>query len=173
MSVTFQTKALPNTVVAAKDVPAVQAELEAIEKHHGKLTAKLVVAHGRRNPDSILRKYIDFEKIEESAMKWWLQQAREVIRSIYVYVVEQPDLKPVRGWVNIVEPRADQRKLEYAYVPVQQALSDNRLTEQLLNKAIAEIEQWRERYKTLVAYSKIFAKVHADVDRSLKKHRKK
>jgi hypothetical protein len=170
---TFELKPLPDLKVSQKDIPAVQAELEAIEKRYHRLTAKLVVAHGRRHPKSILCKYIDFDNVEESAMQWWLQQAREVIRSIYVYLPEQPTLPAIRGWVNVVEPREDQRKLEFSYVPAQRALSNNRLTEQLLKKAVAEIEQWQQKYRTLVAYSKIFARIHGDVTHSLKKHRKK
>lgn len=161
-------------LVGKKDLAAVVAELKAVEALNGKITPKLVVAAARRNRNSILRKFIDLDNVQESAMKWWLAQARAVIQSVYVYVIDDgTTLEPTRAWVSVADVSANSRKLDFTYVPIEQALSDDRYKEQLLRSAMLEIKSWQEKYKVLVSYSEIFSKLNGAITRSLKKRRKK
>ena len=171
MSLGYQVQ--ENGLVSKKDIPAVAAELDVVKARYGRMTPKLVVQHAQKNPRSILCKYLDLDNVTESAMKWWLSQARDVIRSVWVYVVEEPKLPPTRRWVSVAEISENQRKLDYCYVHVEEALTDDRHREQLLNAALTEIAAWKAKYAVLVKWSKVIADISGGIDKTLKKHRRK
>lgn len=159
----------PNSVVRRKDLPVVQAALEEIERRNGKLTPKLVVEEVRRNPKSVLAQY--FDNPTEAAMNWWIEQARSVIQSVYVYVEEQK-IEPTRKWSSVTVTTPQKKGPQYVYMDTFAALSDDRFREQQLHTALAEIETWQRKYATLRKYCKLIDRLSTGIYRALK-HRKK
>lgn len=67
--------------------PEVKSRLAALENEHGQLTPSLVVADARQK-DSPLHAMFDWN-IKEAAEKWWLQQARTIIRSVKLVITTE------------------------------------------------------------------------------------
>jgi hypothetical protein len=84
-----------------------------------------------------------------------LSQAGDLIRAITVDVsrsnVEPP--KPMRAFVSV------DRQGERSYTSTAHAMSDEQLRRQVLERAFAEMEAWRNRYAELTEFARIFAAI--------------
>lgn len=128
-------------------------EMARIEKGAGCLTPELVLERAR-TANSALHGHFEWDD-GKAADQYRLGQAGELIRSITVDItrsnVEPP--KTVRAFVNVKED--DGRH----YVATARALSDTELRAQVLAKAWADLEAWRERHAELVEFAKVFAAI--------------
>ncbi|MDB4876470.1 MAG: hypothetical protein JWM41_2916 [Gemmatimonadetes bacterium] len=90
-----------------------------------------------------------------AAVKYRLDQARLVLRSITIAVAEDRRV-PVRAFVAVVREDGEKGR---AYTSVGVAMSSPAMREQLLGSALREIQSWRSRYSRLQELAAVFAAV--------------
>ncbi len=101
---------------------------------------------------------------EKAAHEHRLTQARGYIRAVYVVFKELPEQPPVRAILNVV---ADGKR---GPMPTRRVLQSADLTQQVLEKALEDLETWRRRYETLQALAEL-RDVFEVVKRALKRTR--
>ena len=124
--------------------------LEHIRKRSMVLTPELVVADAEPN-NAVLHGEFEWNNKKAGTM-YRLEQARHLIRSIIVIHDDKP---AVRAFISIVIDE------ERSYTPIEVAVNDPALREQILLRAAAELESWRKRYTDLEE----FAAVYSAIDR--------
>lgn len=130
-------------------------ELERIRvKYNGRLISANVLAEAK-DQKSPLHKAFEWDNAK-AAHLWRLNQAGDLIRNIVV-VNKDPDgqEKTIRAFVNVTQDE------DRHYTSISHAMSDDALRKQVLSQAWDELTSWKERYKELVEFSKIFAAIES------------
>lgn len=140
--------------ISKKDAVVIGDELDALRDSHGHVTARLVLERARRSR-SKLHKFFDWDDTS-AAEKYRLQQAGQLIRSIRVVIEgdDQPQ-REMRAYVNVVTEESR------VYIPAIEAMSDEAYRQQLLDRALAELEAWRGRYDQMTEFAAIFDEIGA------------
>lgn len=122
--------------------------------------------HEKISPGELLEKATD----EESPLHDWfewddavaaheyrLQQASYVIRAVHVQYPEVGDHEPVRAFVrlNELEP--------HEYIPMHEAMENPPLRDKLIQQALDELRQWRQRYAHLSELADLFSTIDTTV----------
>lgn len=128
-------------------------ELARIEKAEGALTAEVVLDRARSS-NSSLHGHFEWDD-SKAAEQHRLSQAGELIRSITVDISRSnvEASRPIRAFVSVRED--DQQH----YVGTVRAMGDAELRQQVLARALAELEAFRKRYAELSELSAIFAAI--------------
>lgn len=82
--------------------------LQRIEDREGRLTANLVVREARKQPNSPLGQCFEWNK-DKAAQQYWLQQARDLIRSVTITVEVQEKSVQVNCYVRDPERDGDEQ----------------------------------------------------------------
>lgn len=161
----------PHTSISKKEVVVVHRELEMIRiRNSGVLTPKMVVQEVKRNRKSPLAKH--FDTARDAAEKWWLEQARSLISSVYFCVEEKRELGPAREYVAVVRYSKDRRGPEHVFVNFEDAIGDDRYREQQINQCRAELLTWQTKYQQLKAYCAWYDALSKQIDSQLKRRKK-
>lgn len=115
--------------------------LEALRQEHGQLTAEIAVEDARPE-DAPLHPAFEWDDAV-AAENYRLVQAREVIRSVVVVRQDNADANPIRAFVVI----GDIGEQEYTSTYV--ALADPAMRQQVLSRALRELQQWERKYQEL------------------------
>ena len=133
----------------------VGTELERIQEEFGRVDATTILAESER-PDAPLHPAFEWDD-SKAAHEFRLTQARHVANSIVVVGIfpDEPE-RAVRAFVNV---RDDTN--ENAYVSVQVALSTPAMRKQMLARALAEAESWRQTYRDYHELAGVFEAIDA------------
>lgn len=124
------------------DPQKVGEALEAVrEKHGGALRAADIVT-AAKSKKSPLHKLFEWDDTE-AAQKHRNHQARTIITSIRIKVIDREDSEVRRIYVNVHQ--AEGR----AYLPIELIKQDIMLEAEVLKQAMAGLKQWRDRFKDL------------------------
>jgi len=134
-------------------------EIERISvENHGKVTAEVVVTESKAK-DAPLHECFDWNN-KSASHKWRLHQAREIMNSIEVVLLEETDegrkeLASAPAFVSIeqYEPDGD------GYRPITLVMDSPELREKLIQQAWRDLESWMKRYNHLTE----FASVHTAI----------
>lgn len=128
-----------------KDVNAqlVGEELEQIEMR-GTLEASDVVAYAESHIDSELHKCFEWDDTE-AAKKFRLHQARQVLCSISLQIIEEPK-KVQRVYVSIKDRDTEER----TFKSINEVLKNDEEYQQLVDKAKSELENCKDKYTDLI-----------------------
>jgi len=150
MKLTYTSK--PNGVVKEKDVAQVAKEILRIERRHG-TTSPSVVVDEARSESSPLHSYFTWDDTEaaEAHRRW---QARVLVASVRVIYQGRSGPSTVRAFVNVVTTNG--KDTSQGYMNITKVMSNAQLREQMLEAALNEITQWRERYNHLTELVSIF-----------------
>lgn len=136
------------------DAQSAGNEMEAIRRENASaLTPDLVLARARTN-NSSLHDHFEWDD-SEAAEQYRIGQAGELIRAITVDVSRSnvEPAQPIRAFVSV------ERQGIRSYTSTVHALSDVDLRRQVLQRAWADLEAWRQRHAELVEFAKIFAAI--------------
>ena len=144
-----------------KDSHSAQVVGEAlahIEGRDGTLTPDAVVASAE-SAKSPLHQYFDWND-SEAAKKYRLHQARQLISSVRVTIIDETPLKtPLQAFVHFADTR------EQNYQNLASVLSDDAKRRRLLEQGVRDLNAWRRRYQELSEFAQVFV----EVDRALEK----
>lgn len=135
-----------------------EAELELICKRNGGVLRAADIVEFAKNPETTLHSEFNWN-IKEAANEHWLSTARRIVRAVVHIVGEDGDGILVRTYVNLLPDRG-----EISYRMLEDVLSDEEMTNQMLSDALRELTSFRRKYATL----KELAKVHAAIDEVVK-----
>jgi hypothetical protein len=138
------------------DPQKVGAALETLWNGNGGHLAPedVVVEAAKRR--SVLHPYFEWDDTE-AARQYRLSQAGYLIRAIVVSPAEsEPPFEPVRAFVSVGGPDDEQAR---SFTHIREAMRDEELRGQVLQRARAELVAWRKRYADLQAFAEVFAAV--------------
>jgi len=120
-------------------------ELERIRSMHGVLRAEDVVAEAK-DPDNALHSVFEWDDTT-AAENYRKEQARNLIRSVVVEVVDKKESEPltVRAFVHLESAKG--------YAETLDALANVETREEVLSRARAEMQSWMRRYRHLEEYA--------------------
>lgn len=142
--------------------------LKRMADKHGRLTPRLVVDESRPKKAPL---HDEFEWNDSVAAEMYREnQARYVMRTITVDIVGREEKPPIRMFVNILpEPETETDvEPERCYVQTVEALQRPDWRQQVLERALKELEAWRQRYEDLEELAVVFASMDV-VKENLKK----
>lgn len=129
-------------------------ELERIRIDNGGTLEPSMVVENARDQTSVLHNCgaftWDASKAHEQHLLW---EARRLIGSVVIAVVDGKETEPVRAFVNII---GDEGRAYHGLVSV---MGDDEKKARLLRQARNEIEQWRRRYSALQEFANIFSAI--------------
>lgn len=133
-------------------------EMEAVRReNNGALTPDALLARAR-SANSATHSHFEWDD-SKAAHQHRLDQAGDLIRAITIDVqtsnIEPP--KPIRAFISV------ERNGERSYTSTVHALSDADLRRQVIAKAWADLEQWRQRHADLTEFGRIFAAMDATI----------
>lgn len=134
-------------------------------RHRGKLQAEDVVTEAQRK-ESPLHRHFEWSN-SKAAHQHRLSQARLLIRSVEVVLVEQTSEGPKEILVSRQFPNLNERDGLHGASPyrnVDEVLSNKAMTDQWVANALAEAEQWMARYNNIAALSSI----HKEIEKAQK-----
>jgi hypothetical protein len=129
-------------------------EMEDVRRQNGgELTPKNLLERARSG-NSAVHDHFEWDD-GVAAEHHRLSQAGELIRAIAIDVtrsnIEPP--KPIRAFVSV------EREGVRSYTSTVHAMSDVDLRRQVLAKAFADLEVWRQKHADLVEFARIFAAI--------------
>lgn len=128
----------------------VGTELERIQNVLGRVDAPTILAEAA-DPNAPLHPAFEWND-SKAAYEFRLAQARHIANSIVVVGVfpDEPE-RAVRAFVSVKDDTD-----ENAYVPVQIALATPALRTQMIRRALAEAESWRQTYRDYQELAGVF-----------------
>ena len=125
-----------------KDITAEQAatELQRIKEKYGTLEPSDVVAESE-DEDSVLHGIFCWDDTE-AAKKWRAEQARQLIKSIKIVVVNKKVEAVTRAFVNVRSTDFPQR----TYIPIQEAVLDDTAYNDLLKQSKDDMQSFVDKY---------------------------
>lgn len=135
--------------LSKKEAQVVGEVLEKILRRDGEVTASAVVqeAKSKRSP---LHPYFTWEW-RRAAEERWLDQARELIRSVHVVFEEADDQPPIRAFAKIVRENGN------GYQSMDKIMRSTEWRQQLVTRALEELRTFESRYKNLTELAEIFS----------------
>lgn len=87
-----------------------------------------------------------------AAEQYRLEQARLIIRSVYVIDDDKEEQKPIRAHFHIDNNTND-------YIPTVVIMQDKDMKEALFRTALSELRRFAEKYRTLKEFSGVFSEL--------------
>lgn len=137
-----------------KKVPLYQQELERITKKYNGLTAEIVVNEAK-NKNSPLNQFFDWDD-DVAGEKWRLWQARYLITTVRVNVEWSGEVKNIRKYLNVRVSNDNDDEVQRAYLPTSVVLTTKEYRDQMLKKAVNEIEYWKKSYNDFIELEDIY-----------------
>jgi hypothetical protein len=134
------------------EAQAAGEEIEHLRKKaNGALTPAFVV-DAARDVRHTLHPAFEWND-SEAAERYREEQARHLIGALVVTVKPAGVTRQVRAFVSVHQ----NEQQGYTSLPV--AMSDAELRQQVIERALRELEQWRERYQGYVELADVFAAI--------------
>lgn len=128
-------------------------ELKFLEQQNGKLKPEDVVEYARDITSALHNRFTWDDSV--AGYQWRLQQARQIISTVYVTVENRGKQVETRAWVNVDTRDGSER----GYVSIQRALVNDNWREALLRDARTEMKHFRQKYSQLTELSSVIAAI--------------
>lgn len=131
-------------------------EMEAVRRDNGGALTPEALLERARSANSATHDHFEWDNTKAAHLHR-LSQAGDLIRAITIDVSTSnvEPAKPIRAFVSV------ERHGERSYTSTVHALSDADLRRQVIAKAWADLEQWRQRHADLTEFGRIFAAMDA------------
>jgi flagellar motility protein MotE (MotC chaperone) len=136
------------------------AELELIRSaNNGELTTDIVVERARDKKNVLHPQVFDLPQ-KAAAEQYYKSRAALMIRCVMVRFEDGPE-EPVRMYQVIREEQSEVAHTRTAkiYGDIEDALSDPEQRQFVLDRALADVARWREKYAALSELAEIFTVV--------------
>lgn len=154
--------------VKTDPVRGYQALRSIYETHHA-ITPEHVV-EGARPEDAVLHDEFEWDDTEAGRL-YRDDQARHLLRSAVV-IYRRPDrslTQPVRAFVKLVtsadDPALDEVSEDavqpHVYLPIRHVMDEPTLRARQARQAFRELVTWRNRYRDIAAFAKVFDEIDA------------
>ena len=131
-------------------------ELERIRAKYGTLKPEYIVEESK-GEEALLHKCFQWDN-EKAAALWRKEQAATLLRNIVVVtIVEEVEIGNIRAYVNVVQEALPDR----TYVPIAQAIVDDKAYADLLAQAKGEMESFVRKYSQITELNRAKAEMLA------------
>lgn len=129
-------------------------EMEAVRRENGGALTPDALLERARSANSAVHAHFEWDD-GRAAHQHRLSQAGDLIRSITIDVSRSnvEPAKPIRAFISV------ERAGERSYTSTVHALSDADLRKQVLDRAWADLEAWRNRHAELTEFARIFSAI--------------
>lgn len=128
-----------------KDAELIQHELNKLYKQWGQLPPERVVDTARDDTHP-LHRFFEWDP-HKAHEKYLLVQAREMIRSVRVTIIEDDEEKEdIRAWSPGIKVIGED--VVRGYLPTTEALSDKDQSKLLIAAALRDLEAWRAKHES-------------------------
>lgn len=117
---------------------------ELAEENNGYVTDEIVVTDAKYKK-SLLNEYFEWDDGRAAGL-YRRRQARDLLGHIEVVIKTNGDEESVKAFHNVVILKEKEKISERVYMPLIKVLSDAEYHQQIIEKALAELEGWRKRY---------------------------
>jgi len=138
------------------DAEKIHSELEVIRKKSGDITPQEVVEKARSKRSSMHRSFEWDDSV--AGEKYRDEQARKLIRSIEVIIIEAPDV-PAPAYSVVTRPSKGEAEPRSVYQSTEEALKNPIQRDEILGRAIREAISYRRKYASLQELSKVIKAV--------------
>ena len=118
---------------------------ELAEENNGHVTTEIVVIDAKYKK-SPLHDYFEWDDGLAAGL-YRRRQARQMLGRIEVVIKTNGDEEPVKAFHNVVILNEKEKISERVYMPLINVLSDAEYHQQIIEKALTELDGWRKRYK--------------------------
>ncbi len=118
---------------------------ELAEENNGHVTPEIVVIDAKFKKSTLHNQFDWDDKV--AGAKWRIIQARYLLGRIEVVIKTNGDEEPVKAFHNVVILNEKEKISERVYMPLINVMSDAEYHQQIIEKALAELDGWRKRYK--------------------------
>lgn len=132
------------TYVARKGAPFRNEHVGAIGRFIENISEKStenILQEIKSHPNHIIHSYIEWDDTIAS-QKYRIQQVRNIVNHIEIVVKQKYSEEPVRVYLS-VKPTEDSAP---RYMNIKAIFSDQYLRDQVIQRALAELKHWKERY---------------------------
>ena len=147
------------------DPAAVAGRIQALASLNGRYPTARDVLEDGRNKDAPHHAIFTWDD-SIAAEQYRLVQAGEIIRAIVIVRTDMIEpKKPVRAFVHVTPPEEENA----AYVDILVAMNSPEMRRQVLEKAMKELEIWRETYEGYIEFMSVIAAIdntHKAIQRS-------
>jgi len=119
------------------------------QQHQGRLTPEAVLDDASDEASPLHPAFVWDDT--EAAHRFRIQQAGQIIRAVVVVVESAEKVGPVRAFVSVRQQDDDAP----SYTTIEHAMSDESLRTQVIAQALAEANEWKQRYKQYGELAKI------------------
>jgi hypothetical protein len=128
--------------------------LARLEKRHNGLLEPETIVVSAKNAASALHGHFEWDD-SVAAGEYRKDQARELVRSLTIDISRSnvEPAKPIRAYVSVESGG------ERGYASVATAMSSIELRRQVIARAWAELEAWRQRHAELVELGRVFSMI--------------
>lgn len=144
------------TIGVPAKAQSVGRRLEKIRRLNGGELKPLMIVKDACSPSSPLHSCFEWNN-EIAAAKYRITQANYMIRHIVVRLEDRPEAKPIRAFVSV---RKDDSR---HYTSIGVAMSDEEYRKQVIQEALEEAKEWRERYENYKELGEIFKAIDKTV----------
>lgn len=131
------------------DPDVLGSELEKIRKKHGTLTPDVTVQEAA-SPKSPLHPHYEWDD-KKAAQEHRLDQARKMIRSIYIVIEDRPDYQ-IPAHINIQGDQGATR----GYFPVEEVMADPAMRAEALRRIWENLSRLRRFYSHIEEFSRVW-----------------
>lgn len=123
---------------------------EKLEKEQGCITPTIVL-NSARSESSVIHDCFEWND-DIAAEEYRKEQAGRLIRNLTVKTIDETNIEtvPVRAYVHMKEGSGS------TYISLKSVLSDEELTQQMLEQAKTELDAFTKKYATLKELSRVF-----------------
>ena len=133
-----------------------------LAEENGFITPRLVVDDAR-NPASPLHDYFDWNN-KEAAEKWRIEQAKYLIRTISITVIDEkrPEIRQFYSITSTPEMDTEEPQV---YVTLNTILTDKEKRQEVIAYALRELRGWTERYRQYSELHELIGRVDSELER--------
>ena len=135
-----------NGVIKQEDAQAIGEFLEEI----GARNTENILEEIKKHPEHPIHKYVFNNKDKEAVAEYRLYKVRLVCQSVMYKLERMGDKEPVRLLYNIQNEEGERE-----YKTIKEVFEDGNYTNQVIERAVSELENWKERYKIYKELSKV------------------
>lgn len=128
-------------------------ELERINKAYGGIELKNVVNESRPKK-SVLHKCFEWND-NVAAEKYRESQAGEIVRTIVTVPSETDKTEPIRAFVSVITSNE-----RVAYIGITEAMNNEDYSNQILQKALSELQTFKRKYQSLSELKNLFLAIN-------------
>lgn len=133
--------------------PETIQELQRLYQEKGKLLHPTDVVDAARSEDSPLHRHFEWDD-GVAAERWRTEQARDLLQRVYVRMKTSKGDRMSQVFVSLTTDRE-----EGGYRTMVDVLSDKDMRNQLIRDAMADMQTFEQRYKTLKELAVVFSAI--------------